>query len=95
MKATCITWIKLHELLVFGSRDANIYIYSKGMSGFKLRLKLEGHKTSVKHLYYSEKFKYIFSAGNGPNIFIWNPFVRKHLMKLKSNQTPLKHPKNL
>ena len=74
----------MHELLVFGSRDNTIYIYTKGIGGFKLRIKLVGHKRSVKHLHYSKKFKYIFSAGNDCTIIIWNPFVRKYLMKLKS-----------
>lgn len=70
--------------MVFGSRDTNIYIYCQGVGGFKLKIKLSGHLRPVKHLHYSRKFKYIFSAGNDCAIFIWNPFVRKHLMKLKS-----------
>ena len=73
-------------MLVLGTRDSFVYIYTKDTAGFNQKLKLAGHTREVKSVYYSKKFKYLFSAGTDSMVIIWNPFVREYLMKLKSKK---------
>lgn len=42
-----------------------------------------GHSRPVKELFYSNKFKYLYSYSFDNTVMVWNPFVRRAIVSLK------------
>ena len=56
------------------------------MARFSLTYTLAAHRREIKFLYYSPKYKYIFSSSYDNQILVWNPYVKKPLIYLKSTR---------
>lgn len=59
---------------------------------------LIGHKKAVREIAYSEKHKILVSCGFDFEVFVWNPYYAKYIIKLEGHEHPLvgvNIPKNL
>lgn len=48
-----------------------------------------GHQKAVREMAYSEKHKILISCGFDFEVFIWNPYLDQHIMKLEGHEHPL------
>lgn len=56
----------------------------------KLKKKtLEGHKRAIREIAYSENYKILVSVGFDFQIFVWNPYWEKEIIKLDGHESPL------
>jgi len=56
----------------------------------KLKKKtLEGHKRAIREITYSESYKILVSVGFDFQIFVWNPYWEKEIIKLDGHESPL------
>lgn len=56
----------------------------------KLKKKtLEGHKRAIREIAYSEQYKILVSVGFDFQIFVWNPYWEKEIIKLDGHESPL------
>jgi WD40 repeat protein len=59
---------------------------------------LIGHMKAVREIAYSEKHKILVSCGFDFEVFVWNPYYEKYIIKLEGHEHPLvgvNIPKNL
>lgn len=59
---------------------------------------LIGHQKAVREIAYSEKHKILVSCGFDFEVFVWNPYYAKYIIKLEGHEHPLvgvNIPKNL
>jgi WD40 repeat protein len=50
---------------------------------------LVGHTKAVRELAYSERHKILVSCGFDFEIFVWNPYWEKYIIKLDGHESPL------
>jgi WD40 repeat protein len=50
---------------------------------------LEGHTKAVREIAYSERHKILVSCGFDFEVFVWNPYCEKYIMKLDGHESPL------
>lgn len=50
---------------------------------------LKGHKKAIRDLAYCETQKLLISCGFDFQIFVWNPYVEKYIIKLDGHESPL------
>jgi WD40 repeat protein len=50
---------------------------------------LEGHKRAIREIAYSEAYKILVSVGFDFQIFVWNPYWEKEIIKLDGHESPL------
>lgn len=50
---------------------------------------LIGHTKAVREIAYSEKHKILVSCGFDFEVFVWNPYYDKHIIKLEGHDNPL------
>lgn len=50
---------------------------------------LEGHKRAIREITYSESYKIMVSVGFDFQIFVWNPYWEKEIIKLDGHESPL------
>ena len=51
--------------------------------------KLEGHKKAVREIAYSLSYKVLVSVGFDFQVFVWNPYWEKEIIKLDGHESPL------
>ena len=50
---------------------------------------LIGHSKAVREIAYSEKHKILVSCGFDFEVFVWNPYCEKYIIKLDGHESPL------
>ena len=50
---------------------------------------LEGHTKAVREIAYSERHKILVSCGFDFQVFVWNPYCEKYIMRLDGHDSPL------
>ena len=50
---------------------------------------LIGHTKAVREIAYSEKHKILVSVGFDFDIYVWNPYCEKYIIKLEGHESPL------
>jgi len=50
---------------------------------------LIGHSKAVREIAYSEKHKILVSCGFDFQVFVWNPYCEKYIIKLEGHESPL------
>jgi len=50
---------------------------------------LEGHKRAIREIAFSASFKILVSVGFDFQIFVWNPYWEKEIIKLDGHESPL------
>ena len=51
--------------------------------------KLEGHKKAIREIAYSLSYKVLVSVGFDFQVFVWNPYWEKEIIKLDGHESPL------
>ena len=51
--------------------------------------KLEGHKKAIREIAYSHSYKVLVSVGFDFQVFVWNPYWEKEIIKLDGHESPL------
>lgn len=51
--------------------------------------KLEGHKKAIREIAYSKQYKILVSVGFDFQVFVWNPYSFKEIIKLDGHESPL------
>lgn len=84
-----------------GSKNVKVAAKSKKGTGNKFNLDLEddisqlkkktliGHQRAIREITYSESYKILVSVGFDFQIFVWNPYWEKEIIKLDGHETPL------
>lgn len=50
---------------------------------------LIGHSKAVREIAYSERHKILVSCGFDFEVFVWNPYCEKYIIKLDGHESPL------
>lgn len=50
---------------------------------------LKGHEKAVREIAYSERHKILVSCGFDFEVFVWNPYYEKYIIKLDGHESPL------
>jgi len=50
---------------------------------------LVGHSKAVREIAYSERHKILVSCGFDFEVFVWNPYCEKYIIKLDGHESPL------
>ena len=50
---------------------------------------LKGHEKAVREIAYSERHKILVSCGFDFEVFVWNPYYEKYILKLEGHESPL------
>ena len=51
--------------------------------------KLDGHKKAIREIAYSKPYKILVSVGFDFQVFVWNPYSFKEIIKLDGHESPL------
>ena len=50
---------------------------------------MEGHKKAIREIAYSKDYKILVSVGFDFQVFVWNPYSFKEIIKLDGHESPL------